>query len=207
MSSFDPLRAYLEARAPFTATELHFLEGLFIPKTLRPREFLQRAGEPVRYAAFVSTGCLRSYVVDSNGGEVILEFALPNWWLGDHTFLTGGATCECFIDAVRHSDLLLFDRASHQKMIEHSPVFAAMYRVAFQKYAAAKDRRIIGALSMTAEDRYLEFLKKSPDIARQVPQRMMASYLGISPETLSRIRKHRSSSGAGSSVLKAKPRS
>src|SRR5262245_34660532 len=188
MSTFDPLRAYLESKAPFTAQELDLLEGLFFPRTLRAGQFLQRAGEPVRFAAFVTTGCLRSYVVDAKGKEVILEFAPENWWIGDRTFLTGGTTCECFIDAIGHSDLLLFDQASHQKMIECSPTFAAMFRVAFQKYAAAKDRRIINALSMSIEERYREFLKTYPTIPLQVPQRMLASYLGVSPETLSRVR-------------------
>ena len=190
MSEFDPLRAYLESKAPFTATELDFLEGLFIPTTLHSGEFLQRAGEPVRHAAFVASGCLRSYVVDANGEEVILEFAPENWWIGDRTFLTGGTTCECFIDSIGHSDLLLFDQLSHQKMVESVPTFAAMFRVAFQKYAAAKDRRIINALSMSVEERYLDFMKTYPAIALRVPQRMLASYLGVSPETLSRVRKN-----------------
>ena len=159
MSVFDPLRAYLQSKAPFTATELDFLEELFVPTTLRPGEFLQRAGEPLRHAAFVAKGCLRSYVIDANGEEVVLEFAPENWWLGDRTFLTGGTTCECFIDSVGHSDLLLFDQPAHQRMVECVPAFAAMFRVAFQKYAAAKDQRIINALSMSAEERYLDFLK------------------------------------------------
>jgi len=190
MSAFDPLRAYLESKAPFTAKELDFLEGLFVPTTLRAGEFLQHAGEPLRHAAFVATGCLRSYVIGENGEELILEFAPENWWLGDRTFLTGGTTCECFIDAVGHSDLLLFDQIAHQRMVDCVPTFAAMFRVAFQKYAAAKDRRIINALSMSVEERYLDFLKTYPAIAHQVPQRMLASYLGMSPETLSRVRKH-----------------
>ena len=189
MSAFDPLRAYLESKAPFTTKELDALEPLFIPAALRPGEFLQCAGEPMRHAAFVAKGCLRSYVIDATGEEVVLEFAPENWWIGDRTFLTGGTTCECFIDSVGHSDLLLFDQPSHQKMVECVPTFAAMFRVAFQKYAAAKDRRIINALSMSIEERYLDFLKTYPAIARQVPQRMLASYLGVSPETLSRVRK------------------
>ena len=190
MSVFDPLRAYLQSKAPFTATELDSLEGLFVPSRLRPGEFLQRAGDKVRHAAFVAKGCLRSYVTDLNGEEIVLEFAPENWWIGDRTFLTGGATCECFIDSIGHADLLLFDQPSHQRMVECVPTFAAMFRVAFQKYAAAKDRRIVNALSLSAEERYLDFLKTYPAIALQVPQRMFASYLGVSPETLSRVRKH-----------------
>ena len=188
MAGFDPLRAYLESKAPFTATELDFLEGLFIPTTLHSGEFLQRAGEPMRHAAFVARGCLRSYVVDADGEEVILEFAPENWWIGDRTFLTGGAACECFIDSIGHSDLLLFEQRSHQTMVECVPTFAAMFRLAFQKYAAAKDRRIINALSMSVEERYVDFVKTYPAIADRVPQRMLASYLGVSPETLSRVR-------------------
>jgi CRP-like cAMP-binding protein len=190
MSVFDPLRAYLQSKAPFTATELDSLEGLFVPSRLHPGEFLQRAGDPVRHAAFVAKGCLRSYVTDLNGEEIVLEFAPENWWIGDRTFLTGGTTCECFIDSIGHSDLLLFDQLSHQRMVECVPTFAAMFRVAFQKYAAAKDQRIVNALSLSAEERYLDFLKTYPAIALQVPQRMVASYLGVSPETLSRVRKH-----------------
>jgi CRP-like cAMP-binding protein len=188
--AFVPLRSYLESKGHFTEKEFGFLEELFIPAALRSGEFLQRAGEPVRHAAFVAKGCLRSYVIDARGKEVTLEFAPENWWLGDRTFLVGGTTCECFIDSIRNSDLLLFDQASHQKMVECVPAFATMFRVAFQKYAAAKDRRIINALSMSIEERYQEFVNTYPGIALQVPQRMLASYLGASPETLSRVRKH-----------------
>ena len=121
MSTFAPLRAYLESKGPFTPADFDFLEALFVQATHRPREILQRAGEPVRYAAFVSKGCLRSYVIDASGQQVIVEFAPENWWIGDRTFLTGGVTCECFIDSIAHSDLLLFDQPSLQKMVECPP--------------------------------------------------------------------------------------
>jgi CRP-like cAMP-binding protein len=190
MSAFDSLRVYLKSKGPFTAKELDVLEGLFVPATLDPGAFLQRAGEPIRHAAFVANGCLRSYVVDAKGDEVTLEFAPENYWIGDRAFLTGGTACECFIDSIGRSHLLLFDQPSHQKMVECVPTFAAMFRVAFQKYAAAKDRRIINMLSLSVEERYLDFLKTYPTIVLQVPQRMVASYLGVSPETISRVRKH-----------------
>lgn len=75
-------------------------------------------------------------------------------------------------------------------MVEDSPVFAAAFRLGFQKYAAAKDQRIINALSLPVEERYREFLRTYPTVARQVPQRMLAAYLGVTPETLSRVRRH-----------------
>ncbi|HJZ72939.1 MAG TPA: Crp/Fnr family transcriptional regulator [Vicinamibacterales bacterium] len=191
MSAFDPLRRYLERRSrpPYSAKELDFLETLFVPRTLRRGEFLQRAGEPVPYAAFVAAGCLRSYVIDAKGEEVILQFAPPDWWLGDSAFLTGGTTCESYIDAITDAELLAFDQKGFQKMMDGGPHFAANFRIAFQKAAAAKDRRIVDALSLPVEERYLDFVKTYPAIANQVPQRMIASYLGTSPETLSRIRK------------------
>ena len=85
---------------------------------------------------------------------------------------------------------MLFDQPAHQRMVQCVPTFAAMFRVAFQKYAAAKDRRIVNVLSLSAEERYLDFVKTYTAIALQVPQRMLASYLGVSPETLRRVRKH-----------------
>jgi len=195
MSAFDPLRAYLErtslaAGAPYSAKELDNLEKFFVPQTLRRGEFLQRVGESVPYAAFVAAGCLRSYVIDSKGEEVILQFAPQNWWLGDSAFLTGGKTCECFIDAITRAELLVFDQGAFQKMMDETPIYAVNFRIAFQKSAAAKDRRIVDALSRSVEERYLDFLKTYPAIANQVPQRMLASYLGVSPETVSRVRRH-----------------
>ena len=190
MNAFDALRSYLSSKAPFTAKELVVLEKLFVPMALRPGEFLQRAGEPVRYAAFVAKGLVRKYVADANGEELVLEFAPENWWLGDRTFLIGGTIAECFIDAIDDSDLLVFDQLSFQRMIDDVPTFGTMFRVAYQRYAEAKDRRLINALTLSAEDRYVEFLKTYPAIANRVPQRMVASYLGLSPETLSRVRAH-----------------
>ena len=88
--------------------------------------------------------------------------------------------------------LLLIDPASHREIVEHVPGYAAAFRTGLQKHAAAKDNRIVSALSASAEERYEDFLKTYPSIAQRVPQWMLASYLGVSPETVSRIRKNRS---------------
>ena len=165
---------------------------LFLPRTLRAGEFLQRAGDGVAHGAFVATGCLRKYVLDAKGKEHIVQFAPENWWVGEGPGVTPGTPAQYFIDAVEDSNLLLFDAASHQRAIEHVPAYAAGFRNGLQRDAAAKEQRIVNALSESAEERYEAFLKKHPSIALRVPQFMLASYLGVSPETLSRIRKSRS---------------
>jgi len=192
MSSFEPLRAYLKSRGAYTEEELAFMETLFVARALPAGEFLQRAGEVATHAAFVVSGCLRSYVIDGKGKEHIVQFAPENWWLGDAASAMTQTPSQYFIDAVEDSNLLLIDAPSHQRVLERVPAYGASMRVGLQRAAEAKDQRIVTSLSTSAEERYEEFLKKYPSIALRVPQWMLASYLGISPETLSRVRKVRS---------------
>ena len=190
MSAFDVLRAYLEARASFTDEEFAFVRERFIPTTLPAGEFLQRAGDVPRHGAFVATGCLRSYVIDANGKEHIIQFAPETWWLADAASLMTGAPSQYFFDAVEDSELLLIDPPSQQVLVDQVPGYAAAFRTGLQKHSAAKDQRIVTALTTTAEERYLEFIDRYPSLAQRVPQWMMASYLGVSPETVSRVRKN-----------------
>jgi CRP-like cAMP-binding protein len=190
ISAFDVLRAYLANRAVFTEEEFELIRTFFVPRLLQAGEFLQRAGDVSRYAAFVAKGCLRSYVIDSKGKEHIVQFAPENWWVADGISLAAGTASQYFIDAIEDAELLLIDSPSHQELVERVPGYAAAFRTGLQRHAAAKDRRIVSSLSASAEQRYVEFLETYPSIATRVPQWMLASYLGLSPETLSRVRKN-----------------
>jgi len=194
MAAFDVLQSYLEARATLTADDIDFMRKVFVPRSLAAGEFLQRAGEVARYAAFVAAGCLRSYVIDAKGKEHIVQFAPETWWLADATSLTMRTRSQYFIDAIEDSDVMLIDGPSHQKVIDNVPGYGEAMRAGLQRHAAAKDQRIATALSASAEERYLDFLETYPSIVQRVPQLMLASYLGMTPETLSRIRKHLSRS-------------
>jgi CRP-like cAMP-binding protein len=187
---FDVLRAYLEARADFSDADLSHIRKAFLYKRLDAGEFLQRAGEVTRYAAFVATGCLRNYVIDGKGKEHIVQFAPETWWLADSISLGSGTPSQYFIDAIEGSELLLIDAPSHKGLVEDVASYAAAFRTGLQRHTAAKDQRIVTALSASAEERYLEFLRVYPSIALRVPQMMLASYLGMTPETVSRIRKN-----------------
>ena len=192
MSAFDILKEYLRARAVFTDEDFDVIRQTFLPRHLPAGDFLQRAGDVARHAAFVAAGCLRSYVIDPKGKEHVVQFAPETWWLADSTSLATGAPSQYFIDAIEDSELLLIDGPSHQKLVEAVPGYATAFRTGLQRHVAAKDQRIVSSLSASAEERYLEFLQTYPSIALRVPQWMLASYLGVSPETVSRIRKARS---------------
>jgi CRP/FNR family transcriptional regulator, anaerobic regulatory protein len=185
---FDKLRSYIERQGHFTEEEYAFIETLFSPKSFKKGEFLLREGEIAKYGAFVVKGCLRSYTVDNKGKEHVLQFAPEDWWTGNLDSARNGVPSTYFTDAIEETDVLLQDYDSFRKMLE-IPAISSSFHMGIQKSAVAKDQRIIASLSASAEERYIGFLKKYPSIAQRVPQHMLASYLGVSPETLSRIRK------------------
>ena len=132
---------------------------------------------------------MRSYIIDNKGKEHIIQFAPENWWVSDKSGISSGATASFFIDAIEDSEILITDLAGHLALLENVPCYAASFHAGIQKRGVAKDKRIVHALSATAEERYTDFLNTYPSIAQRVPQHMLASYLGLTPETLSRIRR------------------
>ena len=190
---FEKLQSFFERKGfLLTDEQFEFIKALFIPKKVQKGEFLLRAGDMAKYGMFVASGCLRTYTIDNKGKEHILQFSPEDWWTGDMDSMVNDLPSQWFIDAVEDSEILLFDDAALQKLNKYIPQSAAMYETALRKSLVAKNQRIISSLTATAEERYNEFLKKYPSLLQRVPQHMIASYLGVSPETLSRIRKQQS---------------
>jgi CRP-like cAMP-binding protein len=190
---FEKLHSFFQRKGFLPADEqFEFIKALFIPKRVKKGEFLLREGDMAKYGMFVASGCLRTYTIDNKGKEHILQFSPEDWWTGDMNSMVNDSPSQFFIDAVEDSDILLFDDTSLQKLNKYIPASATMYEVALQKSLAAQNQRIISTLTSSAEERYNEFLKKYPSLTQRVPQHMIASYLGVSPETLSRIRKQQS---------------
>lgn len=186
---FDVLYHYLTQRIQLSESDFHAIQDLFIPKSLDRGELLLREGELAKYGSFVCKGCLRSYVVDSKGKEHVVQFAPENWWLSDIDSMMNKKPSLYFMDAVEPTDVLLIDLPSFQKLLEQLPGLAASFQKGREKHTDAKDKRIVASLTSDAEERYRQFLQTYPSIVQRVPQHMIASYLGLSPETLSRVRK------------------
>ena len=186
---FEVLLAYFGRNFIVTAEDITLIKSVFLPKTIMKGEFLLREGEVPKYGAFVCKGFLRSYFIDNKGKEHIIQFAPENWWISAKPDGSQQTSSSVFIDAIEDSEVLLIDRAGHITMMEKIPGYAALFLSGIQKRGDAKEKRIVHSLAATAEERYNDFLQTYPNIVQRVPQHMLASYLGITPETVSRIRR------------------
>jgi len=186
---FEILHAYFERNFTLTDEDIRLIRSVFLPKKMKKGEFLVREGEVPKYGAFVCKGFLRSYVIDNKGKEHIIQFAPENWWISAKPGAGDITKSSVFIDAIEDSEVLLTDRAGHTTMMEKVPGYAAAFHAGIQKRGEVKEKRIVSSLSATATERYEDFIKTYPTIVQRVPQHMLASYLGIAPETISRIRR------------------
>lgn len=186
---FEVLFQNLDEKIRLTEEEKQLCKSFFIPKKIRKRQYILQEGDVSKSIAFVEKGMLRSYTVDEKGNEHIMQFAFEGWWISDHySFLTGEPAIYN-IDALEDSELLLLSKKSEEQLMERIPKFERYFRILLQNNLIATQRRLIGSLSQTAEERYNQLIAGCPTIPKRVPQHMMASFLGITPETLSRIRK------------------
>ena len=168
--------------------EFDFCKTLFLPKKLRKRQYLLQEGDVCKYNTFVSKGLLRSYTIDNKGTEHILQFAFEGWWIGDiYSFLTEKSSL-FNIEALEECELLLLTKPSMDLLLEKIPAFEKYFRILIQNNLIATQKRLMGTLSETAEEKYVNLINNYPGCLQRVPQHMIASYLGITRETLSRIR-------------------
>ncbi|CAN5240136.1 Crp/Fnr family transcriptional regulator [soil metagenome] len=167
---FDILFENISKKVSLDADEQELIKTFFIPKKLRKRQYLLQEGDESKYLAFVETGLLRSYTVTEKGVEHIMQFAFEGWWINDQfSFLTGEPSMYN-IDAVEDCEILLLTKSAQDKMLEQIPKMEKYFRLLLQ-------------------EKYLQLIKTFPTTQR-VPQHMLASYMGITPETLSRFQFH-----------------
>ncbi|ASW73656.1 Crp/Fnr family transcriptional regulator [Chryseobacterium piperi] len=158
-------------------------------KKIPKNQFLLQYGEICRYVFFVEKGLMRMYSIDKNGKEHIIQFAPENWLISDRTSIYFNEQSVYYIEAVEDSEILFLHPDFFNKLVAQFPDSAERRDILLQKHVRSLQDRINSLLGETAEERYLKFIKMYPDLLLRVPQWMIASYLGITPESLSRVRK------------------
>jgi CRP-like cAMP-binding protein len=186
---FDIFRNYLKARAVISESDFKKIEAFSISKKIRKRQYLLQEGDIWRHAAFICSGCLRVYRLTEEGTEHIMRFAIEDWWVGDRESYTTGLAAKSYIDALEDSEVLMWAKENFETLLKEIPGLKAFSEDLLAKSFNASQNRIYAAISYTAEEKYFNFIKTYPDIFNRVPLQMIASYLGVSRETLSRIRK------------------
>ncbi|PSL03361.1 Crp/Fnr family transcriptional regulator [Cecembia rubra] len=185
----DQFYNYLKNKALVKVEHLEILMKLISRMHLKKNEVLLAAGESCKHMFFVESGLLRLYSIDSSGKEHILQFASENWFLSERESLYFGNPSEFFIDALEDTTVVVFD----QKFIEQASEISSEFRMyndyLLQNHIRQLQKRINALIGSSAETRYMDFIALFPDLSHRIPQWMIASYLGITPESLSRVRK------------------
>jgi CRP-like cAMP-binding protein len=174
---------------PLTSEEQNTISSYLTPKKLRKKQYLLMEGDVCKFIAFVEKGSLRSFVLDEQGSEHIIQFALEAWTISDlYSFLTmEPATYN--IEALENSQLVLISKRAHEELLNKLPKYEKYIRLQITDAYLSLQKRITSVISLSLEERYTYFSTLYPDLLQRVPQHMIASYMGLTPETLSRVRK------------------
>lgn len=178
-----------DEKVPLTAEEQELVKQYLTPKRLRKKQYLLQEGDVCKAIAFVEKGMMRAYSVDDAGTERIIQFAPEGWTISDlYSFLTSEpATYN--IDALEDSELVLINKTAHEELLRKLPKYETYTRLQITGAYVAMQKRLTSIISLPVDERYSNLVATYPDIVQRVPQHMIAAFMGLTPETLSRVRK------------------
>lgn len=187
--AFAQINRAISRYVDFTEEELGIFNSLLDHQNVPRKSLLLKAGDVCPFEAFVVRGCLRKYCIDPQGAEVILQFAVEDSWIGDISFNAyDPQPSQVYIETIEASELLLFSPASKEELLRRAPRFERAFRILVQRNLAVTQNRLFNTIAKSGEEKYREFLKAYPSIPLRVPQHYIASFLGMTPEFLSKIR-------------------
>jgi CRP-like cAMP-binding protein len=187
-SILDSFECYIRTHGLFSDEEIALIRSLAIPKHLKKKQYLLRQGNVCRFHTFVCCGCLRSYRIDDNGSEHIFSLSPANHWVSDRVSLITGAPSNEFIDALEDSAVIQLSEDSFKILLKEIPAFEALNTKIITDDCNTSRDRVYMMLSHQAEERYRQFIRHFPELHQRLPVYMIASYLGVTRETLARIR-------------------
>jgi CRP-like cAMP-binding protein len=188
----DTLFKYIEAKAGENLTDIekNVITTAFNRKRMRKRQYFLHEGDICKYVGFIVKGSARMFSVDQKGNEHIMRFGLEGWWMSDQESFINLTPSPYYVEMLEDSELLVITYAGLLELKSKSRCFNTMLDVIYKFQTIAIQKRIGAAIGMSAEERYFDLSRTYPQFLERFPMNMIASYLGLSPETLSRVRKN-----------------
>jgi CRP-like cAMP-binding protein len=186
---FDVLFSHIEHKVALSDAEKSAIAAFFTFKKIRKKQFILEEGDICLHLSFVNKGLIKSYRLDEKGNEHISLFGWEGWWISDFNSYINQQPATLYIDAVEDTELFLLSRAAYEQLTLDVPIMDRYFRLLYQNSLVTKDERLISSNSYSAEEKFQRLIQSTPEIMQRVPQHLVASYLGLAPETLSRIRK------------------
>lgn len=172
-----------------TVQEEKIFEDLLTLQKFPKKTHLLREGEVCQFEGIIKEGCVRTYYLDENGFEVTLLFAVEDWWITDIDSFNNKTPSRIFIETLEDTEIYMLTQETKEELLLKVPKFERAFRMMMQRYVVTLQNRLVKTISQPATDRYLEFIKVYPTIPQRVAQYYIASYLGVSKEFVSTIRK------------------
>lgn len=185
---FENINKYVQKSAVFNDKELARMNELLQVKRFPKKTYLLQEGEVCNFEGYINKGCVRTYFINENGFEVTLMFSVEDWWIGDITSFYEQKPSNFFIETPEECEIMLFNPVTKEMLLAEIPKFERVFRIMMQRSLSATINRLISTITKPAQEKYLDFIQRYPTIPQRVPQHYIASYLGISPEFLSKVR-------------------
>ena len=185
----ESLISYFDNHLSLTDDEKEAVRKSFSEKRAKRRQLILQAGDVCRLNTFVVEGCLRMYMLDDNGKEHNLQFAIENWWIGDIASFYSEEPSRLSIEAIENSIMLQIKKEDQLRLFVEYPKFNRIFRVFTENALVNYQRRVLQNISSTAEERYVDFIDRYPEFSNRISNVQIASFLGITPEFLSTIRR------------------
>lgn len=185
----EQIKKYFNRYVEFNDSEIDEIYSKLIFKTFQKKDYILREGQVCKNNYFIIEGLVRSFYIDNKGNEKIIQFGLENWWVTNMQSLINETPSVSSIQALEDSQILLFNKERLENLYTSIPKLERLFRIITEKMLIAVQRRSDIYLQMKSKDRYDDLISHFPNFAQRVPQYMIASYLEITPEYLSELRK------------------
>ncbi len=192
MDSTVHLKNYIRQCVDVSDAEVVDILSYFKQQHFPKKHLLLSEGEVCKLEGFIIQGCIKTYYTDPDGQDVIQTFATENWWISDVASFEYQTPSKMYIETIEPTELLTLSQDSKTRLLEEHPKLEKMFRILLQRHLRAYQDRLYRNIALPASERYQLFLEKNAHLLQRIPQHLIASYLGISPESLSRIRSKKS---------------